>query len=164
MITYKEALELLKTERPVYYNDSKKRKITGVTWRRDADSLVASVEVLDESTSSVSIAKLENIVTSEEESRSIDASEALTKINDLIEILDNMKSCFTYEDVELAKDTYNKLMRGCITLDEEIMSLSNEIYSRDTNDLDYINQIYEDFDVEVVEREDSESIYESENE
>jgi hypothetical protein len=161
MITYKEALELLKTERPVYYNDSKKRKITGVTWRRDIDSLVASVEVLDEFINGVSVVSLNDIYTSDYEIEAADTSGALASINELIEILDNMKSCFRYEDVEKAKDLYNKLMRGSIRLDEEIMSLSNEIYSRDTNDLDYINQIYEDFDEEVGIRDDNESIYES---
>lgn len=161
MITYKEALELLKTESPVYYKDSKKRKITGVTWRRDIDSLVASVEVLDEFINGVSVVSLNDIYTSDYEIEAADTSGALASINELIEILDNMKSCFRYEDVEKAKDLYNKLMRGSIRLDEEIMSLSNEIYSRDTNDLDYINQIYEDFDEEVGIRDDNESIYES---
>ena len=161
MITYKEALELLKTESPVYYKDSKKRKITGVTWRRDIDSLVASVEVLDEFINGVSVVSLNDIYTSDYEIEAADTSGALASINELIEILDNMKSCFRYEDVEKAKDLYNKLMRGSIRLDEEIMSLSNEIYSRDTNDLDYINQIYEDFDEEVGIRDDNESSYES---
>lgn len=161
MITYKEALELLKTESPVYYKDSKKRKITGVTWRRDIDSLVASVEVLDESINGVSVVSLNDIYTSEDEIEAADTSGALASINELIEILDNMKSCFRYEDIEKAKDLYNKLMRGSIRLDEEIMSLSNEIYSRDTNDLDYINHIYEDFDEEVGGSDESESIYES---
>ena len=161
MITYKEALELLKTESPVYYKDSKKRKITGVTWRRDIDSLVASVEVLDESINGVSVVSLNDIYTSEDEIEAADTSGALASINELIEILDNMKSCFRYEDIEKDKDLYNKLMRGSIRLDEEIMSLSNEIYSRDTNDLDYINHIYEDFDEEVGGSDESESIYES---
>lgn len=164
MITYKEALELLKTESPVYYKDSKKRKITGVTWRRDIDSLVASVEVLDESMNGVSVVSLNNIYTSEEDIEVSDTSMALVKINELIETLKEMKSCLRYEDIEKAKDLYNKLMRGCIRLDEEIMNLSNEIYSRDTNDLDYINQIYEDFDEEVGGSNESESIYESKNE
>lgn len=164
MITYKEALELLKTESPVYYKDNKKRKITGVIWRRDIDSLVASVEVLDEFINGVSVVSLNDIYTSDYEIEAADTSGALASINELIEILEDMKSCFRYEDVEKAKDLYNKLMRGSIRLDEEIMSLSNEIYSRDTNDLDYINQIYEDFDIEVGEKEDSESIYENENE
>ena len=164
MITYKEALELLKTESPVYYKDSKKRKITGVTWRRDIDSLVASVEVLDEFINGVSVVSLNDIYTSDYEIEAADTSGALASINELIEILDNMKSCLRYEDVEKAKDLYNKLMRGGIRLDEEIMSLSNEIYSRDTNDLDYINQIYADFDEEVGGSDENESIYEIQNE
>lgn len=35
MISYKEAMELLKSESPVYYKDQVKRKITGLIWRRD---------------------------------------------------------------------------------------------------------------------------------
>ena len=123
--------------------------------------MVASVEVLDEFINGVSVVSLNDIYTSDYEIEAADTSGALASINELIEILDNMKSCFRYEDVEKAKDLYNKLMRGSIRLDEEIMSLSNEIYSRDTNDLDYINQIYEDFDEEVGIRDDNESIYES---
>lgn len=172
MITYKEALELLKTESPVYYKDDKKRKITGVTWRRDVDSLVASVEVLDETMNGVSAVSLNNIYTSEEDVEAPDTSMALIKINELIEILEEMKSCFRYEDVEKAKDVYNKLMRGCIRLDEEIANLSNDIKDRHVigmidkskahlEDVDLKNDVINE---EVGLRDDNESIYESENE
>lgn len=172
MITYKKALELLKTESPVYYKDSKKRKITGVTWRRDIDSLVASVEVLDESMNGVSVVGLNDIYTSEDEIEAADTSGALTSINELIEILDYMKACFRYEDVEKAKDLYNKLMRGSIKLDEEIANLSNDIKDRhvigmidkskaNLENIDLENDVINE---EVGLRDDNEFIYESENE
>nr|DAN81508.1 MAG TPA: hypothetical protein [Caudoviricetes sp.] len=172
MITYKEALELLKTESPVYYQDSKKRKIIGVTWRRDVDSLVASVEVLDESINSVSAVSLNNIYTSEEDVEAPDTSMALTKINELIETLEDMKSCFRYEDIEKAKDLYNKLMRGSIRLDEEIANLSNDIKDRhvigmidkskaNLENIDLKNDV---IDEKVGLRDDNESIYESKDE
>ncbi len=169
MITYKEALELLKTESPVYYQDSKKRKIIGVTWRRDVDSLVASVEVLDESINSVSAVSLNNIYKSEEDVEAPDTSMAFVKINELIETLEDMKSCFRYEDIEKAKDLYNKLMRGSIMLDEEIANLSNDIKDRQViGMIDKSKANLEDVDlendVEVGVRDDGESIYESENE
>ena len=171
MITYKEALELLKTESPVYYKDDKKRKIIGVTWRRDIDSLIASVEVLDESINSVSAVSLNNIYTSEEGVEAPDTSMALVKINELIEILEEMKSCFRYEDVEKAKDAYNKLMRGSIRLDEEIANLSNDIKDRQVIEmvdeskanLENIDLEKDVIDEEVCLRDDDESIYESEN-
>lgn len=147
MISYKEALELLKSQRPVYYKDTKKRKITGVTWRRDPDCIYASVEVLDEGLHSVSHVSLDDIFTSEEEVESIDTSKALEKINEAIEILQSMKNCFVYEDVERAKDAYNKLMRVCIKLDGEIMGLSLNIgdFEKDTD--------YSDLDYESIEAE-----------
>lgn len=147
MISYKEALELLKSQRPVYYKDTKKRKITGVTWRRDPDCIYASVEVLDEALNSVSHVRLDDIFTSEEEIESIDTSNALEKINEAIEILQSMKNCFVYEDVERAKDAYNKLMRVCIKLDGEIMGLSLNIgdFEKDTD--------YSDLDYESIEAE-----------
>lgn len=147
MISYKEALELLKSQRPVYYKDTKKRKITGVTWRRDPDCIYASVEVLDEALNSVSHVRLDDIFTSEEEIESIDTSKPLEKINEAIEILQSMKSCFVYEDVERAKDAYNKLMRVCIKLDGEIMGLS-------LNTGDYGKNVdYSDLDYESIEAE-----------
>ena len=172
MITYKEALELLKTESPVYYKDSKKRKIIGVTRRRDIDSLVASVEVLDESINSVSAVSLNNIYTSEEDVEAPDTSMAFIKINELIETLEDMKSCFRYEDIEKAKDLYNKLMRGSIRLDEEIANLSNDIKDRhvigmidkskaNLENIDLKNDVINE---EVGLRDDNESIYKSENE
>ena len=147
MISYKEALELLKTEAPVYYKDERKRKITGVTWRRDPDCIYASVEVLDEALNSVSHVRLDDVFTSEEEIESIDTSKALERINEAIEILQSMKSCFVYEDVERAKDAYNKLMRVCIKLDGEIMGLSLNIgdFEKDTD--------YSDLDYESIEAE-----------
>lgn len=142
MISYKEALELLKSEAPVYYKDDKKRKITGVTWRRDPDCIYASVEVLDEAMHSVSNVSLDNVYTSEDEIQSIDTSEALVKINDISEILQNIKNCFIYEDFEKAKDMYNKLMRECITLDKLIFAYDNPSLKGYVDDS--LEEIYED--------------------
>lgn len=127
MISYKEAMELLKSESPVYYKDQVKRKITGLIWRRDHDSLYATVEVLDESRNCVSIVSLDDIETCEEEVVSIDSSKALLGVNELIEVLQSIKSCFIYENVDKAKDGYNKLMREAIKLDEEIRALADKV-------------------------------------
>ena len=158
MITYKEALELLKTEKPIYYKDTKKRKITGVIWRRDADSLFATVEVLDESRNCVSIVELNDIETCEEEIVSIDSSNALVMVNELIEVLQNMKSCFIYENVNKAKDGYNKLMKKAIKLDEEIRVLTDKIDDKKVIEMIENNKKDEeagfpDLDYETIEKE-----------
>lgn len=167
MITYKEALELLKTEIPVYYEDQKKRKLTGVTWRRDPDCLYATAEVLDEATNSISNVRLDRVYASEDEIESIDTSEALKNINQIIEILQTMKNCFIYEDVEKAKDNYNKLMRVCIKLDEAIMFLSEGVIERDaetemqnTNEIEINESEIDGFDDRLEAFYDDEFVYE----
>ena len=79
-----------------------------------------------------------------------------------------MKNCFVYEDLERAKDAYNKLMRVCINLDSEIMALSlnlgNLEVSTDYSDLDYesieterryFDKRLEEFDEDVLINEES---------
>ena len=158
MITYKEALELLKTEKPIYYKDTKKRKITGVIWRRDADSLFATVEVLDESRNCVNIVGLEDISISEEENESFDSSAAVIEVNKLMEELQNMKSCIIYENVEKVKDSYNRLMRGSIKLDTEIRNLSDRIKNDKIIEMIDKNKDeekfeYQELDYETIEKE-----------
>ena len=148
MISYKEAMELLKSESPVYYKDQIKRKITGLIWRRDHDSLYSTVEVLDESRNCVSIVGLDDIMTCEEEIDSIDSSKALIKVNELIEVLQNLKSCLIYENVDKAKDVYNKLMREAIKLDEEIMAMSDRI--DDQKVIEMIEKNHPDVDLIVA--------------
>lgn len=161
MISYKEALELLKSESPVYYKDQIKRKITGLIWRRDHDSLYSTVEVLDESRNCVSVVGLDDINTCEEEIGSIDSSEALSRVNELIEVLQNMKSCFIYENVDKAKDGYNKLMKKAIKLDEEIRALADKIDDKKVIEMIEKNKKDEEagfpeLDYETIEREDAE--------
>lgn len=161
MISYKEAMGLLKSESPVYYKDQIKRKITGLIWRRDHNSLYSTVEVLDESRNCVSIVGLDDIMTCEEEIESIDSSEALLKINDLIEVLQNMKTCLIYENVDKAKDVYNKLMREAIKLDEEIMAMSDKIDDQKVIEMIEKNKKDEEagfpeLDYETIEKENAE--------
>lgn len=161
MISYKEALELLKSESPVYYKDQIKRKITGLIWRRDHDSLYSTVEVLDESRNCVSVVGLDDINTCEEKIGSIDSSEALSRVNELIEVLQNMKSCFIYENVDKAKDGYNKLMKKAIKLNEEIRALSDKIDDKKVIEMIEKNKKDEEagfpeLDYETIEREDAE--------
>lgn len=158
MITYKEALELLKTEKPIYYKDIKKRKITGVIWRRDADSLFATVEVLDESRNCVSIVGLEDVSINEECSDSLDSSLAVIEVNKLMEELQNMKACIIYENEEKVKDSYNRLMRGAIKLDTEIRNLSDKIKNDKIIEMIDKNKDeekfeYKDLDYETIEKE-----------
>ncbi len=160
MISYKEAMELLKSESPVYYKDHIKRKITGLIWRRDHDSLYSNVEVLDESRNFVSIVGLDDITTCEEEIDSIDSSKALIKVNDLIEVLQNMKACLIYENVDKAKDVYNKLMREAIKLDEEIMAMSDKIDDQKVIEMIERNKKDEEagfpeLDYETIEKENA---------
>lgn len=158
MITYKEALELLKTEKPIYYKDTKKRKITGVIWRRDADSLFATVEVLDESRNCVNIVGLEDVSISEEENDSFDSSAAVIEVNKLMEELQNMKACIIYENEEKVKDSYNRLMRGAIKLDTEIRNLSDKIKNDKIIEMIDKNKDeekfeYQELDYETIEKE-----------
>lgn len=158
MITYKESLELLKTEKPIYYKDIKKRKITGVIWRRDTDSLYATVEVLDESRNCVSIVGLEDVSIIEEENDSLDSSAAVLEVNKLMEELQNMKACIIYENVEKVKDSYNRLMRGAIKLDTEIRNLSDKIKNDKIIEMIDKNKDeekfgYQDLDYETIEKE-----------
>ena len=161
MISYKEAMELLKSESPVYYKDQVKRKITGLIWRRDYDSLYSTVEVLDESRNCVSIVGLDDIMTCEEEIERIDSSNALLKIDDLIEILQNMKTCLIYENVDKAKHVYNKLMREAIKLDEEIMAMADKIDDQKVIEMIEKNKQEEEagfpeLDYETIEKENAE--------
>ncbi|MDY2928296.1 hypothetical protein [Anaerococcus sp.] len=161
MISYKEAMGLLKSESPVYYKDQIKRKITGLIWRRDHNSLYSTVEVLDESRNCVSIVGLDDITTCEEEIESVDSSKALIKVNNLIEVLQNMKACLIYENVDKAKDLYNKLMREAIKLDEEIMAMSDKVDDQKVIEMIEKNKKDEEagfpeLDYETIEREDAE--------
>lgn len=160
MITYKRALELLKSEAPVYYKDVRKRKITGVIWRRDSESLYSSVELLDESMNCVSVVGLKNITESEEEIDKLDYSLALIRVNGLFEILQNLKTSIVYEDMDRAKENYNKLLRGAIKLDGEIKSLVEKIDNKKIIEMIDKNKKeeklgYEDLDFETIEREEA---------
>lgn len=160
MITYKRALELLKSEEPVYYRDVRKRKITGVIWRRDSKSLYSSVELLDESMNCVSVVGLENIAECEEEIDKLDYSLALIRVDDLFEILQRLKTSILYEDMDMAKENYNKLLKGAIKLDGEINSLAEKIDNKKIIEMIEKNKKeeelgYEDLDFETIKLEEA---------
>ena len=130
MITYREAMDLMRDECPIYCNGFKMRKITGLIWRRGHDSMYACAEVLDENMNCVSVVALKDISTCDDESVSVDNCRVLAKVNDLIGVLENMRCSLVYEDIDRAKDNYNRLIRECTKLDVEIIKYGEKLSNR----------------------------------
>lgn len=154
-------MELLKSQDPVYYDGVLKRKITGVIWRRDVDSLVASVEVLDDETDSISYVGLDKLDKAiDEDIKWFDVVDALVEINKCSEILEQMKASLIYERVDKAKDGYNRLMRRAIKLDEEIQKVDEKSFDKkviaaidgedESEDIDV-----SELDYETIKKEDA---------
>ena len=120
-IDYKKALELLKTEEPIYYDGHLKRKVTGVVWRRDIDALVPRLEVLDEETHSVSYVGLDKVDLAEDvRIENPDGSEVLKACYRMEDILDQIKTSIAYERGAGAAEGYVRMMREAIKLDKAI--------------------------------------------
>ena len=120
-IDYKRALELLKTEEPVYYDGHLKRKVTGIVWRRDVDALIPRLEVLDEETHSVSYVGLDKVDLAEDvRIENPDGSEVLKACHRIEDILDQIKTSIAYERGAGAAEGYVRMMREAIKLDKAI--------------------------------------------
>ena len=124
-IDYKKALELLKTEEPIYYDGHLKRKVTGVVWRRDVGALVPRLEVLDEETHSISYVKLDKVDLAEDVKISNpDGSEVLKACHRIEDIIDQIKTSIAYERGAGAAEGYVRMMREAIKLDKAICDFS----------------------------------------
>lgn len=120
-IDYKKALELLKTEEPIYYDGHLKRKVTGVVWRRDVGALVPRLEVLDEETHSISYVGLDKVDLAEDVKISNpDGSEVLKACYRMEDIIDQIKTSIAYERGAGAAEGYVRMMREAIKLDKAI--------------------------------------------
>lgn len=120
-IDYKEALELLKTEKPVYYDGVLKRKVTAVFWRRDVGALVPSLEVLDAETHSISYVGLDKVSLADDVVvRSPDGEKILRSIYRIEDILEQIKRSISFERGAGAAEGYVGLMREAIKLDDAI--------------------------------------------
>ena len=120
-IDYKKALELLKTEEPIYYDGHLKRKVTGVVWRRDVDALIPRLEVLDEETHSVSYVGLDKVDLAEDvKTSNPDGDDVLKAIYKIEDILEQIKTSIAYERGAGASEGYVRMMREAIKLDEAI--------------------------------------------
>lgn len=120
-IDYKEALDLLKTEKPVYYDGVLKRKVTAVFWRRDVGALVPSLEVLDAETHSISYVGLDKVSLADDVVvRSPDGEKILRSIYRLEDILEQIKRSISFERGAGAAEGYVGLMREAIKLDKAI--------------------------------------------
>lgn len=120
-IDYKKALELLKTEEPIYYDGHLKRKITGVIWRRDVGALVPRLEVLDEETDSISYVGLDKVDLAEDVKLvNPDGSVVLKACHRLEDIIDQIRTSIAYERGAGAAEGYVRMMREAIKLDKAI--------------------------------------------
>lgn len=126
-IDYKKALELLKTEEPIYYDGHLKRKVTGVVWRRDVDALIPRLEVLDYETNSISYVGLDKVdVTEDVKTINPDGAEVLKACYRMEDILDQIKTSIAYERGAGASEGYVRMMREAIKLDEAICDFTIE--------------------------------------
>ena len=120
-IDYKKALELLKTEEPIYYDGHLKKKVTGVVWRRDVGALIPRLEVLDYETNSVSYVGLDKVDLAEDvKTSNPDGDNVLKAIYRIEDILDQIKTSIAYERGAGAAEGYVMMMREAIKLDEAI--------------------------------------------
>ena len=120
-IDYKKALELLKTEEPIYYDGHLKRKVTGVVWRRDVGALVTRLEVLDEETDSISYVGLDKVDLAEDvKITNSDGAEVLKACHRMEDIIDQIKTSIAYERGAGAAEGYVRMMREAIKLDKAI--------------------------------------------
>ena len=120
-IDYKKALELLKTEEPIYYDGHLKKKVTGVVWRRDVGALIPRLEVLDYETNSVSYVGLDKVDLAEDvKTSNPDGDDVLKAIYKIEDILEQIKTSIAYERGAGAAEGYVRMMREAIKLDKAI--------------------------------------------
>ena len=151
-IDYKKALELLKTEEPVYYDGFLKRKITGVVWRRDVGALVPRLEVLDEETNSISYVGLNKVdVAQDVKIINPDGAEVLKACHRIEDIIDQIRTSIAYERGAGAAEGYVRMMREAIKLDEAICDFA--IKESDKKVLETI-KAGQDLSAEEIAKED----------
>lgn len=151
-IDYKEALELLKTEEPVYYDGFLKRKITGVVWRRDVGALVPRLEVLDEETNSISYVGLNKVdVAQDVKIINPDGAEVLKACHRIEDIIDQIRTSIAYERGAGAAEGYVRMIREAIKLDEAICDFA--IKESDKKVLETI-KVGQDLSAEEIAKED----------
>lgn len=152
-IDYKKALELLKTEEPIYYDGHLKRKVTGVVWRRDIDALVPRLEVLDYETNSVSYVGLDKVDLAEDvRIENPDGSEVLKACYRMEDIIDQIKTSIAYERGAGASEGYVRIMREAIKLDKAICDFA--IKESDKKVLETI-KAGQDISAEEISKEDA---------
>ncbi|WP_105300574.1 hypothetical protein [Anaerococcus marasmi] len=152
-IDYKKALELLKTEEPIYYDGHLKRKVTGIVWRRDIDALVPRLEVLDEETHSVSYVGLDKVDLAQDvKTINPDGTEVLKACHRMEDILDQIKTSIAYERGAGAAEGYVRIMREAIKLDKAICDFS--IKESDKKVLETI-KAGQDLTAEEISKEDA---------
>lgn len=153
MISYKEAMELLKTEEPIYYNGHLKRKVTGIVWRRDIDALVPRLEVLDEETHSVSYVGLDKVDLAEDvRIQNLDGADVLKACHRMEDIIDQIKTSIAYERGAGAAEGYVRMMREAIKLDKAICDFA--IKESDKKVLETIRAA-QDLTAEEIAKEDA---------
>lgn len=151
-IDYKKALELLKTEEPIYYDGHLKRKVTGVVWRRDVDALIPRLEVLDYETNSISYVGLDKVdVTEDVKTINPDGAEVLKAFYRMEDILDQIKTSIAYERGAGASEGYVRMMREAIKLDKAICDFA--IRESDKKVLETI-KAGQDLSAEEIAKED----------
>ena len=152
-IDYKKALELLKTEEPIYYDGHLKRKITGVIWRRDVGALVPRLEVLDEETDSISYVGLDKVDLAEDVKLvNPDGSVVLKACHRLEDIIDQIRTSIAYERGAGAAEGYVRMMREAIKLDKAICDFA--IKESDKKVLETI-KAGQDLSAEEIAKEDA---------
>lgn len=152
-IDYKKALELLKTEEPIYYDGHLKRKITGVIWRRDVGALVPRLEVLDEETDSISYVGLNKVdVDQDVKIVNPDGAEVLKSCHRIEDIIDQIRTSIAYERGAGAAEGYVRMMREAVKLDKAICDFA--IKESDKKVLETI-KAGQDLSAEEIAKEDS---------
>lgn len=151
-IDYKKALELLKTEEPIYYDGHLKRKVTGVVWRRDVGALVPRLEVLDEETHSISYISLDKVDLAEDvKIINPDGAEVLKACHRMEDIIGQIKTSIAYERGAGAAEGYVRMMREAIKLDKAICDFA--IRESDKKVLETI-KAGQDLSAEEIAKED----------
>ena len=152
-IDIKKAMELLKTEEPVYYDGHLKRKVTGVVWRRDVDALIPRLEVLDYETNSVSYVGLDKVDLAEDvRIENPDGAEVLKACRRMEDIIGQIKTSIAYERGAGASEGYVRMMKEAIKLDKAICDFA--IRESDKKVLETI-KAGQDLSAEEIAKEDA---------
>ena len=164
-IDYKKALELLKTEEPIYYDGHLKKKVTGVVWRRDVGALIPRLEVLDYETNSVSYVGLDKVDLAEDvKTSNPDGGDVLKAIYKIEDILEQIKTSIAYERGAGASEGYVRMMREAIKLDEAICDFTIKENNKKIVDTIKANQDISPIDIRKEDEDLAKRIEEFEEE